>query len=206
MSRHPQSSFWTTTMPIPAILLQHLQTLRPHSKFSGIPPKVQSSEGESFYVKVGDPGDVDQFVGEVESLKAIHEAAPGLAPKLLASGTENGRPYFISQYMNLGGLSDQSGRELGKRLALELHQYTSDKGFGFHVPTYCGATRMKNGWFGTWEECYSEKIKDLLNALKTRGRYEELCKKGEQVRSWWVYQISTGCVSLKIYAVSYRNS
>ncbi len=170
-------------MPISAILLEQLEKLRPNADLSGSPPRIKTSDGENFFVKLGRTNETEQYTGEAESLKAIHAAAPGLAPLVLASGISDGRPYFISEYKDMGRLSEKSGQELGKRLALELHQYTSNKGFGFHVPTFCGATRMKNGWYETWEECYSEMIKDLLDALRSTNRYSTLCRKGDVVRS-----------------------
>ncbi|KAF9040453.1 fructosamine kinase PKL/CAK/FruK [Hymenopellis radicata] len=170
-------------MTISAMLLEQLKKLRPNADFSGSPPRIKSSDGATFFVKFGSTNETEQFTGEAESLKAIHAAAPGLAPQVLASGISDGHPYFISEYKDMGRLSERSGQDLGKRLALELHQYTSHQGFGFHVPTFCGATRMKNGWYETWEECYSEMIKDLLDALRSTSRYSTLCRKGDQVRA-----------------------
>ncbi|KIY69165.1 fructosamine kinase PKL/CAK/FruK [Cylindrobasidium torrendii FP15055 ss-10] len=168
---------------IPGVILEHLTNLRPGAEFTGSPPRVKSSDGGLFFVKVGSASEAEQYAGEAESLKAIDAAAPGLAPHVYVSGEdEDGRPYFVSDYLDFGPLSDKAGTELAKRLALELHQYTSEHGFGFHVPTYCGATRMKNGWYSTWQECYSEMIKDLLGMLKSKGgRYSGLCSKGDKI-------------------------
>ncbi|KAG7452347.1 fructosamine kinase PKL/CAK/FruK [Guyanagaster necrorhizus] len=171
-------------MVIPQTLLEQLKKVNPAAEFSGSLPRIRSSLGDTYFAKVGRPSEAEQYKGEVESLKAINTAAPGLAPKIIASGVDNGHPYFISDYKDLRGLSDNAGAELGKRLATELHQYSSDRGFGFHVPTFCGATRMKNGWFDTWEECYSEMIGDLLSQLKGKGaRYNKLCRKGEEIKA-----------------------
>lgn len=171
-------------MSLPQILLEQLKKVNPTAEFAGSLPKVRSSLGDTYFAKLGRPSEAEQYQGEVESLKAIDAAASGLAPKVIASGVDNGRPYFISYYKDFGSLSDSAGAELGKRLATELHQYSSDCGFGFHVPTFCGATRMKNGWFDTWEECYSEMIGDLLSQLRGKGgRYDKLCRKGEQIKA-----------------------
>ncbi|KAK0505627.1 fructosamine kinase PKL/CAK/FruK [Armillaria luteobubalina] len=156
-------------MSLPQILLEQLKKVNPTAEFAGSLPKVRSSLGDTYFAKLGRPSEAEQYQGEVESLKAIDAAASGLAPKVIASGVDNGRPYFISYYKDFGSLLDSAGAELGKRLATELHQYSSDCGFGFDVPTFCGATRMKNGWFDTWEECYSEMIGDLLSQLRGKG-------------------------------------
>ncbi|KAK0199238.1 fructosamine kinase PKL/CAK/FruK, partial [Desarmillaria ectypa] len=177
-------------MTLPQILLEQLKKVNPAAEFSGSLPRIQSSLGDTYFAKVGHPSEAEQYGGEVESLKAINAAAPGLAPKVIASGIDNGHPYFISDYKDFGSLSDNAGAELGKRLATELHQYSSDRGFGFHVPTFCGATRMKNGWFDTWEECYSEMIGDLLNQLKGEGgRYDKLCRKGDEIKARAIPQL-----------------
>lgn len=63
-----------------------------------------------------------------------------------------------------------------------MHKYTSDKGFGFEYLTYCGVTRMHNGWYETWEECFSVKIEDLLQLLREQGGHADLVRKGEDVR------------------------
>jgi len=132
-------------------------------------------------------------VGEAESLKAMASAAPGLVPSLLALGLvdENGketegsegRPFFISEYKEITPLTERAGAILGRRLAMEMHTYMSAKGFGFDVPTFCGATRLRNGWYGSWEQCFDTLIGDLLSTLAGRGGYSELCLKGQDVRT-----------------------
>ncbi len=156
-------------------------------------PNVRSSSGKGYFSKIGTSRDTEQYVGEAESLKAMHIAAPGLAPRVLACATidadtkelpnDVGRPYFVSEYKDLGSLTDASARVLGRRLASELHEYKSTHGFGFYVPTYCGATRLENGWYETWEQCFDALIGGLLTRLEKRGgSYSGLCKKGHQVR------------------------
>ncbi|KIO08629.1 hypothetical protein M404DRAFT_997557 [Pisolithus tinctorius Marx 270] len=173
-----------------SIFLPYLQSIEPDAQFTFDLPLVKSSTGKRYYAKVGSPGEKDQYVGEAESLRAIYEAAPGLAPRLLASGTTGddtpsrpGNPFFLSEYMDIGSLTVQTAELLGERLAKELHAFKSPKGFGFAVPTYCGATRQDNGWFGTWEECFSAMIKNLLQKLPSERRYAELLHKGEEVRT-----------------------
>ena len=75
---------------------------------------------------------------------------------------------------------------LAERLAKELHAHTSSEGYGFHVPTFCGSTRLNNGFYDTWEECYDAMIRDLLQSLRLRPGNTILCEKGERVRVKWV--------------------
>ncbi|KAI0068146.1 fructosamine kinase PKL/CAK/FruK [Artomyces pyxidatus] len=177
---------------IPSFILHHLQIIEPGSTFTASLPRVQSSSGHRFFAKVGSTSDREQYVGEAESLRAMDAAAPGLVPRVMALGVVDksgrdsadgeGRPFFISEYKDFTPLTEASGAALGKRLALELHRSKSVKGYGFDVPTFCGATRLKNGWYDTWEKCFDALIGDLLAMLQPRTAYSELCMKGELVR------------------------
>ncbi|KAG6862137.1 hypothetical protein C0995_004219 [Termitomyces sp. Mi166 len=168
---------------IPDVLLKQLELLESGAEFTGIPPRVQSSSGKTYFVKCGSSVEQEQYKGEVESLKAIWEAAPGLSPRVLSSGVDSGnRPFFISEYKVLHRLGDATAKVLATRLATELHVKASVTGFGFHVATYCGVTRLNNGWFETWEKCYTSMIGDLVDQLRNKGSHEELCDLGDQVR------------------------
>ncbi|ESK98199.1 fructosamine kinase pkl cak [Moniliophthora roreri MCA 2997] len=172
-------------MSIPQNLLSLLKLIENDADFSGSLPKIRSSTGKTYFVKQGSPSEAEQYTGEAESLKAICHAAPGLAPMVFAAGTtDGGKPYFISEYKDIGSLGNNAKTELAKRLATELHTYKSTEGFGFGVPTYCGATRMENGWFETWEKCYAAKIDELLKQLREQGKqYKTLCEKGGRVKN-----------------------
>lgn len=169
------------------IFIFHLQSIEPDAYFTFRLPIITSSTGKRYYAKIGSVRERDQYVGEAESLVAIYNAAPGLAPKLLASEmtdqeAESGlaRPYFLSEYKDIKCLTTQSAELLGSRLAQELHTFQSPNGYGFQVPTYCGATRQENGWFDTWEDCFSTMIQSLLQKLPD---LEELRWKGEEIRT-----------------------
>ena len=171
-----------------SIILQQLKKIEPDSNFS------QTSNGYQgtarYFTKLGSPTEKDQYVGEAESLQAINTAAPGLAPKLLAFGTDeaSSKPYFISEYKDLAPLTESAARILGERMAKELHMYKSTQGFGFAVPTYCGVTRLENGWHESWQDCFSSLIGGLLAKL-TRQEYKELVKKGETVRQRYIIHV-----------------
>ncbi|KAG6832562.1 hypothetical protein H0H92_000191 [Tricholoma furcatifolium] len=165
------------------ILLEQLKLLEPNEEFTGFPPKVRSSSGKVYFVKCGTSAEQEQYLGEVESLKAIEAAAPGLSPNVLSSGVDNGnQPFFISEYKDLRRLGDTTAKVLATRLATELHAHTSGRGYGFQVPTYCGVTRLGNGWFHTWEKCYSTMIGELVNRLREQGSYKDLCDLVDEVR------------------------
>ncbi|PFH54881.1 hypothetical protein AMATHDRAFT_72647 [Amanita thiersii Skay4041] len=168
---------------IPSVLLELLKQVEPEAEFGGSLPKVKSSTGNTYFAKIGSHAELEQYTGETESLKAINTAAPGLAPKVLSSGClEDGRPYLITEYKEVGSLTDKTGSQLGKRLATELHAYQSSSGFGFGVPTFCGATKQDNGWYATWEKCFCALYEGLLAKLRRKGHYADLCHKGEEVK------------------------
>ena len=171
-----------TAPHIPQILLQNLELLEPDSEFTGGSPKIKSSTGKVYFAKTGSALEKEQYIGEVESLKAIESAAPGLAPRVLSFGANDDKPFFISEYKHLSRLTEGAGKVLAKRLATELHDHQSAEGFGFHVPTHCGATRLRNGWYPSWEQCFSTMIGDLLDQLANRKSCAELCSLGSEVR------------------------
>ena len=155
-------------------------------------PKYKSSSGKTYFCKKGGPSDYDQFNGEAESLKAMTIAAPGLCPRLLyfAEDPEEPRsPVMISEFMELNSLSSASSATLARRLALELHDPEQSRAgsggrFGFGCVTYCGVTRLENGWHDTWDEAFSSLIRGLLNGIKSKGSgFDELCRLGNQVVS-----------------------
>ncbi|KIY50439.1 fructosamine kinase [Fistulina hepatica ATCC 64428] len=158
-----------TTSSIPRIILEQLAAIELGTGFTGRPPCITSStSGKSYFVKLGTSSEVEQFAGEAASLDALHAGAPGLVPRLLAHGVDSGsgRPYFISEYKDIAYLNNNAGAKLGTRLA-ELHSQGRSPGgrFGFQVPTFCGATRMRNGWYDSWEKCFDVMIGDLLDKL-----------------------------------------
>ena len=176
-----------------SIFLPHLLSEEPDVQFTINFPLIASSAGKKYYARAGSAEEKDQYYGEAESLRAIYEAAPGLAPRLLASGitgeeapSGRGKPYFLSEYKDIRSLTIKSAELLGERLAKELHTFKSSNGYGFSVPTYCGATSQDNGWFDTWERCYSMMINNLLLKLPKGVRYSELLHKGEEVRTRYV--------------------
>ena len=173
-----------TDSHIPQNIVEKLQEIEPTASFSGLLPRVISSSGVSYFVKVGSPLEQAQYAGEAESLNAIEDAAPSLSPRLFVSGVlGSGSPYFISEYKELVPLSSKAAVILAKRMATELHCYKpTTSGFGFSIPTYCGITKISNGWFQRWDECYNAMIGQLLEQLEHKGDLHSLCRKGKIVQ------------------------
>ena len=169
---------------IPQNIVQLLREIEPTASFSGLLPRVISSSGVSYFVKVGSLAEQAQYAGEAESLKVIEDAAPSLSPHLFMSGIlESGAPYFVSEYKDLISFSSDAAVILAKRMATELHYPKSTTpGFGFSIPTYCGVTKLSNGWFQRWDDCYSAMIGELLLQLEYKGGFDSLCRKGKIIQ------------------------
>ena len=102
---------------------------------------VRSSSGRAYYVKLGKPGDEEQYNGEAVSIEHITRAAPGLCPAVLRFGTAKfpdieddedaemiDRPFWVSEYKFMHPLDPNSAIILAGRLALELHTHRSQNG------------------------------------------------------------------------------
>jgi protein-ribulosamine 3-kinase len=171
---------------LPPVLASALRTLDPAATFSGRVPRIASSSGKTYYVKLGSPSDAEQFAGEAASLETFSTISPGIAPNVLSFGVDKntGGPYMISDYLDMGGrLNDKAAKGLAKRLALEVHSHTSENGmYGFDVPTFCGATRFDNTWCETWDKAFSGMIESLLERIETDGGGDAgLFRMGKQV-------------------------
>lgn len=127
----------------------------------------------------------EQYHGEAESLRLLHTAALGLVPRLVSCQEIEKQTIFLSEYIDIDrSLARTDFEELARRLALEVHQCESTNGFGFGIPSYCGATRIAHGWFSSWAECYSNMIEGLLSQLGAQGsRYRALCEKGRELQA-----------------------
>jgi len=111
---------------LPPHIHKQLARIEPGAQFKGGLPQVLSSSGRSYYAKTGSQRDIGPYVTEVESLKAISLAAPGLVPTLLAFGfadedgreadSSRGSPYFITEYKYMTPLTERSAAILGRRL------------------------------------------------------------------------------------------
>ncbi|KAF8913098.1 hypothetical protein CPB84DRAFT_1760338 [Gymnopilus junonius] len=112
----------------------------------------------SYFVKLGTPSDKDQYAGEAESLKAIYR----YYSRVLRASSQNTK--------DISSLSSTAAGILAKRMATELHSGKSApaQGFGFEIPTYCGATKLSNGWFKRWRNAMLHG-RNLLVQLERKG-------------------------------------
>ncbi|QRV97228.1 ketosamine-3-kinase [Ceratobasidium sp. AG-Ba] len=148
-----------------SFLIGKLKQLFPEETFtSSGGPRISSSSGSAYYAKAGSSNESEQYRAETRSLELMHAAAPGLCPRVLLA-------------------SHEASKTLARRLASELHASKSENGkYGFECPTFCGATKVDNGWYDTWQDAYSAMIGGLLDKLEKRGSYQELCARGREVQ------------------------
>ncbi|KAG9119451.1 hypothetical protein FRC07_005512 [Ceratobasidium sp. 392] len=169
-----------------SFLIEKLKQLFPDLTFTAANgPRITSSSGSTYYAKAGSSSESEQYRAETRSLELMSAAAPGLCPNVVLASHTDDRPFLISDYRDLSSLSSSAGASstLARRLATELHAFKSENGkFGFECPTFCGATKVDNGWYDTWESAYSAMIGGLLDKLEKRGSYKELCVRGREVQ------------------------
>ncbi|KAG9124815.1 hypothetical protein FRC07_010134, partial [Ceratobasidium sp. 392] len=169
-----------------SFLIEKLKQLFPGQTFTAAGgPRITSSSGSTYYAKVGSSSESEQYHAETRSLELMSAAAPGLCPNVVLASRTESRPFLISDYLDLFSLSSsaRASSTLARRLASELHASKSDNGkFGFECPAFCGATKVDNGWYDTWESAYSAMIRGLLDKLERRGSYKELCARGREVQ------------------------
>lgn len=114
---------------------------------------------------------VAQLVGEHTSLRAIRMTNADLIPTLypLSFNHDGSMAGMVTGKFELGRAgSSERQRALGLAVA-KMHRSADEvdvdsedrdlepKGYGFSVPTYCGATKQDNEWAETWEEFYRER-------------------------------------------------
>lgn len=114
--------------------------------------------GVRYFVKWNDRPLPEQFAAEAAGLRALAESGTSLVvPKPLAWGDDGpGRSFLVMEHVAPGVRMPGFERALGRGLA-ELHRATSERGFGFSLDGYCGATPQPNGWLPRWVEFYRER-------------------------------------------------
>ena len=134
------------------VLRRHCSSLGSSFVSQGASRVVAQPSNRVLFAKTGG---VDQVLGEAESLDAMYRASVAaghtktLIPTIHAFGrtTAGSKAFLVTDYKNLtGGLSRQSQRVLGEKLA-QMHRHgTSENGmYGFSRPTHCGATVSATG-------------------------------------------------------------
>jgi fructosamine-3-kinase len=132
---------------------------------------VVSVDGRRFFLKWNDRPLPRQFEAESAGLAALREAATDLrVPEPLAHRDGAlGESFLLLEYLEPGRAAPKFDERLGRGLA-ELHRHGSERGFGFSMDGYCGATPQPNPWMNDWSEFYvQQRIGHQLTLAGARG-------------------------------------
>ncbi|HKK71687.1 MAG TPA: fructosamine kinase family protein [Candidatus Krumholzibacteria bacterium] len=127
--------------------------------------------GERFVVKGNDRPLPHQFESEARGLEALRAAGgPLVIPRVLGfrDDAQNGG-FLVIEYLEPGRRAPDFDERLGHGLA-SLHRHADDRGFGFDVDGYCGATPQPNPWTDRWPAFYAEhRIRHHVRLAADRG-------------------------------------
>lgn len=129
-------------------------------------------------VSIGDDGR-GMMRGEFESMRALHETAPDLAPKPIAWGTFSTAGdvhFFLCDFYDMD--AELCSLDTFPAMLAGLHRRGAARNngkFGFPVTTYQGRLAQDMTWCHTWEESFSRNL-DLYfdHELEAQGSDEEI--------------------------------
>lgn len=116
--------------------------------------------------------------GEFESTSEIHSVVGDFTPKPIAWGSFKAIPnahYYICKFYELVGELPKQAEFCEKVAALHSKSQSPNGKFGFHMVTYNGDLPQENGYTDTWEECFTNGFKHMLNKnIERGGPWEEV--------------------------------
>ncbi|OBT83586.1 hypothetical protein VE02_07995 [Pseudogymnoascus sp. 03VT05] len=138
-----------------------------------IDTKNDDGEDVFFFMKVsiGEEGRA-ALHGEFESTSEIHSVVGDFTPKPIAWGSFKAIPnahYYICKFYELVGELPKQAEFCEKVAALHSKSQSPNGKFGFHMVTYNGDLPQENGYTDTWEECFTNGFKHMLNKNVERG-------------------------------------
>lgn len=113
-------------------------------------------DGETFFLKLGRAGAVDQFTKEKRGLELLRDSKTIRVPKPLVAGVFDSHAVLVLEALPLRPFRPGNQAELGLKLA-ELHQTKPPSGqFGCDFDNYIGATPQPNLWTDSWSDFFTE--------------------------------------------------
>lgn len=102
--------------------------------------QLETTSGESFFIKTNARAPADMFAREAEGLQALSvSGAPRLPRPFLA-----GNDFLLMEDLRPARRGANYWQDFGRQLAV-LHEHTSPR-FGFEHDNYIGSTPQPNGW------------------------------------------------------------
>ena len=102
--------------------------------------QIETSSGESFFLKTNPSLPVDTFAVEVEGLTALRKEGGPRVPETFLAGED----FLLMEDLRPGPKRADFWSSLGRQLAA-LHGYTNSQ-YGFGHDNYLGSTPQPNGW------------------------------------------------------------
>jgi len=104
----------------------------------------------TFFVKTNRASELAMFEAERDGLQEMYASRTIRVPQPLACGVCESEAYIVMEWLPLGNSrSADSWQQMGQQLA-QMHQVTSEQGFGWHRDNTIGATPQQNGWMDDW--------------------------------------------------------
>lgn len=167
--------------PVAAVLsVNHLHpNTSAWAKLTGINVCHSDNSNESYFLKVsiGHHGR-EALRGEFEATSAIYTIIPDFCPKPVGWGSLSGAEdthFYICKWHNFAE-GVPAPESFCKKLTTLHSSLTSPEGkFGFHCTTYNGNLPQDNTWNDSWEDFFTNGLRDVLRIREERaGRNEEL--------------------------------
>ncbi|MBK6941709.1 MAG: fructosamine kinase family protein [Planctomycetes bacterium] len=123
------------------------------------------------FAKWNDRGLPAHFAAEAAGLEALRGADCGLAvPAVISFQDEpSNEAFLLLEHVESSPRPTEFDEVLGRGLA-RLHRASSRQGFGFHCPTYCGATLQTNDWYTDWVDFFrDERLARQVRFARNKG-------------------------------------
>ena len=128
-----------------------------------------SSDKAEYFVKLNDASQVEMFVAEAIGLKQMYATGTITVPQPICYGMVDTSSYIVLQWLDLGGGSSQSYREMGRQLAA-MHRKGKSERFGWERNNTIGSTPQINTQNDNWADFFAEqRIGYQLKLAKRHG-------------------------------------
>ena len=131
---------------------------------------VVEADDDVLFLKWNERPLLGQFEAEAAGLRALSAAESELRiPEVIGFSDEPGQAFLLLEYLDSAPRGAEFDRQLGVGLA-QLHRMFSERGFGFDLNGFCGATPQPNPWTSSWLEFYAhQRLGHQIELAAARG-------------------------------------
>ncbi len=132
------------------------------------------TDAGDFFLKLNDAKKFpDMFFREMLGLQRLAEARVLPVPRDISVGeTEDGKAYFVMQYIPGGDKGEKFWPRFGRGLA-RLHQ-NSEEEFGLDHPNFIGSLVQNNDWKKDWPTFFAEmRIEPMLRLARDASHFQK---------------------------------